>query len=276
MPHGVSLILPVGAGVEHLRVTLESLRGQSVTAETIAVVTTDQREATRRAAPELDAIVDLDASRWTLGRALNSGSATATSPVHATIAMGRRLPRADWLERLRAHFDRPDVMAASGAKRDRQLNLLFEPLELRVNDWSETLSFSTAAGGWRASALARCPFPETAPGAEDRIWAWEALRGGGVLVVDPFLQLQGPPLRSPTAWSIFERTAADWAGLVSFGTPVTAPTTLRDALAEWWTDIEEESATPALVQRLNYFRLARALGRWAGGRRARRFRRDSP
>jgi hypothetical protein len=266
-PPVVSLILPVGAEVRHLRPTLDSLRGQSVTAETVAVVTTDQRETARRVAPEIDVIADVAGMRWTHGRALNAGSAAATAPIHATVAPGRELPRNDWLERLLAHHRRDEVAGASGARRDREQRLLFEPQDLRAADWTERLSFSTAAGGWRATAWAQCRFPESVAGAEDRIWAWEVLRHGGVLVVDPFLQLEGPPDHPPHAWSIFRHTAADWSGLVTSGAPVNAPT-LHEALGTWWNEVDASSATPATLQRLNYFRLARALGRWVGGRRS--------
>jgi hypothetical protein len=228
---------------------------------------TDRREMARRVAPEVDVIADVARTRWSPGRALNAGCAVATKPIHATVAPGRELPRHDWLERLLAHHRRDDVAGASGARRDREQRLLFEPQDLRAGDWSEGLSFSTAAGGWRATAWAQCHFPETVAGAEDRIWAWEVLRYGGVLVVDPFLQLEGPPLHPPRAWSIFRRTAADWSGLVSSGAPVHAPS-LHEALGMWWNEVDARSASPAALQRLNYFRLARALGRWVGGRRS--------
>ena len=105
------------------------------------------------------------------------------------------------------------------------------------------------------------------PAATDRIWAWQVLRRGGVIVLDPFLALSGPPLRPPTAWSIFRGSAAEWRSLLSAGAPVTAPT-MSEALASWWGEVDSGSATPAALQRLNYFRLARAVGRWVGGRAA--------
>jgi hypothetical protein len=263
----VSLILPVRAEPGRLRRTLDSLRAPHVRHEIVAVVTTDQREPTRRIAPEVDVVVDLAPKLWTPGRALNAGCTVASAPIHATIAPGGEVPRSDWLERIIAHHLRPEVVGASGARRDRERGLLFEPRDLRVGDWSESLSFSTAASGWRAATWKAHPFPETVA-AEDRIWAWRVLRDGGVLVVDPFLQLEGPPLHRPTTWSIFRRTADDWAGLISAGTPVAAPS-FRDTLRAWWNEIDTESATPAALQRLNYYRWARSLGRWVGARRAR-------
>lgn len=257
-----------------MRPTLDSLRGQSVRAEIVAVVAPDQRRAARAVAPEIDRLVDVAAALSTRGRALNAGCAAASAPIHATVAPGRALPRADWLERVLAHHRREDVAGASGARRDRDQRLLLEPQDVHVADWSESWGFSIAAGGWRATAWQRCAFPDTVAGAEDRIWAWNVLQEGAVLVVDPFLQLDGPPIHPPRAWSIFRRTADDWASLVSAGAPVNAPS-LREAMGEWWNEVNANSATPGGLQRLNYFRLARALGRWVGGRRATRDSRPS-
>jgi hypothetical protein len=266
----ISLILPAGARPERLGATIDSLRGQSVTPEVIAVVTSDRRDAARRAAPSIDAVVDISTERWTLGRALNAGSAAASARIHSTIEPGYEVPREDWLERILAHHGRDELAGVSGARRDRDQRLLFEPQDLRAGSWSERLSFSTRAAGWRAAAWSRCPFPEAVPGAEDQIWAWRILRAGGVLVVDPFLQLDGPPLDPPSTWSIFRRTADQWTGLVSAETPVTAPS-FGETVRSWWSDVDAASATPSALQRLNYYRLARALGRWTGGRRGRSF-----
>jgi hypothetical protein len=269
----VSLILPVGAETRALRPALDSARAQSVAAEIVAVVTSEQRKTARRIGPEIDVLVDIAAADWTPGRALNAGCSVATAPIHATVAPGRELPRADWVERLLNHLRRDNVAAASGARRDRAQRLLLEPQDVRAGEWSETFSFSTSAGGWRATAWAGCRFPETVAGAEDRIWAWEILRTGAVLVVDPFLQLEGEPIHPPRAWAIFRRTADDWEGLVSAGAPVAAPS-FGEAVRAWWNEVDDGSATPAALQRLNYFHLARALGRWAGGRRAVHVRRS--
>jgi glycosyl transferase family 2 len=264
----ISLILPAGAKAERLGPTIGSLRGQSVAPEVIAVVTSHRQAAAKRFAPSIDAIVDIGAERWTPGGALNAGSAAATAPIHATIEPGRELPRSDWLERILAHHRRDEVAAVSGARRDREQQLLFEPRDLRACDWSERLSFSIKAAGWRATAWSTRPFPEDVAGAEDRIWAWWVLRDGGVLVVDPFLQLDGPPLDPPSTWSIFRSTADEWTGLVSAGMPVSAPS-FGGTVRSWWSEIDAGSATPGALQRLNYYRLARALGRWVGGRRGR-------
>jgi hypothetical protein len=265
----ISIILTSRREPHRLRPTLDSVLAQQVTAEIVGVVTPQDRNATRAIAPEIDVLVELDMAEWTPGRALNAGAAAATAPVHATVRAGRELPRADWLERILAHHRRPEVAGASGARLDRQGRLLLEARDVRAADWTPTWAFSTAAGGWRAATWACRPFHEAAPAAEDQIWAWHVLRRGLVLVVDPLLQLEGPPDEPPRASSILRRTAEHWDSLVSAGAPVTAPS-VRQALAGWWEEIDCESATPAALQRLNYFRLARALGRWVGGRRARR------
>jgi hypothetical protein len=157
------------------------------------------------------------------------------------------------------------VVAACGARIDADGTGLLRTRTLVAPEWEPRWGFSTSAAGWKADVWARQPFEDDVPAAADRIWAWRILRRGGVIVVDPFLALSGPPLRRPTALSIFQRSAADWRSFVIAGVPVPAPS-LREALASWWDEVDVNSVTPAALQRLNYYRLARALGSWAGGR----------
>jgi hypothetical protein len=268
----ISVILASTADAERFRPTVDSVLQQSLDAEIIGVVPFETRDALRDLLPEIAIAVGVRAADWTRGRALNAGAGAASAPIHATVDVGRALPRVDWLERVIAHHRRPEVVGASGARYDQERRPLVEARDVRAADWTPEWCFSASAAGWRATAWASCPFPAGTTAAEDRIWAWWVLRDGSRLVVDPFLQLEGRPDNRPTARSIMRATAADWHGLVSAGTPVSAPS-LRDALASWWNEVDSGSATPAALQRLNYYRLSRALGRWAGGRRALRRRR---
>jgi hypothetical protein len=265
----VSLVLPMRGDLQRVRPTLDSIAEQSGTVQIVGVVAPQDHDVARVVAPEIDVMVELDTARWTPGRALNAGAAAAAAPILATVRMGRRLPRADWLERMLAHLRRPEVAGASGARLAPEGGPLLEARDVGSADWTVNWGFSTAAAGWRAADWAHRPFFEEAAAGEDRIWACEVLRSGRVLVVDPFLQVEGAPDERPAAWSILRRTSDEWAGLVTAGTPVAAPS-LRQALGEWWGDVDGASATPAALQRLNYYRLARALGRWTGGRRAQR------
>jgi hypothetical protein len=257
----VSVLLLLPEEPQRLSATLRSIRAQTVAAEVVLVCPSDERPTTA----EVDRLVDVPAREWTFGRALNAGATVARAPVHATVVAGRELPRADWLERVLAHHERPDVAGASGARFDRDRRVLLEPRDVRAPEWSPTWGFSAAAAGWRASTWARHPFPDTAPA--DQIWGWDVLRNGLVLVVDPFLQLEGSPPYAVNGWSIFRRTAEEWSGLLAAGAPVIAPS-FREALEAWWRHVDTGVAAPAALQRVNYFRLARELGRWAGGRRA--------
>jgi hypothetical protein len=257
----ISVILLPAEDQRPLSPTLESIRAQTVAAELIAVVPS----GARLAPAAVDAVVEVPPLEWTTGRALNAGAAAAHAPVHATVAAGRELPRADWLERVLHHHRRPEVAGVSGARVGPDRGVLLQPRDVRAVEWSPTWGFSAAAGGWRAAAWTRCPFPETAPA--DRIWGWRVVRDGAILVVDPFLNLEGPPPYPIDARSIFRRTADEWAGLLAAGAPVTAPS-LREAIGAWWRHVDTGVAAPPPLQRLNYFRLARELGRWAGGRRA--------
>jgi hypothetical protein len=86
-------------------------------------------------------------------------------------------------------------------------------------------------------------------------------------VVDPFLAPREPGRRSHTL-GIFRRSAMEWRALILAGTPVEAPT-LAQTLRSWRRDVHPSSPTPAIMQRMNYFRMARLAGRWVGGRLAR-------
>jgi hypothetical protein len=263
----ISVILAEPRYPQRLGLSLQSVRRQTIQAEVIGVVPSDQR-AVLEDTLGMDALVEVEASRWTPGGALNAGAAAATAPVHATVIAGHELPRDDWSVRLLAHLQRSDVDAACGLAVDADRTPLRRPRTIAAADWQPCWGFSTCAAGWKSEVWSRQPFDQEVPAATDPIWARQILCRGGLIVLDPFLALVGPPLRPPTAWSIFQRSAAEWRSLLSAGAPVTAPT-LAEALESWWGDVNPGSATPTALQRLNYFRLARALGRWVGGRAAR-------
>lgn len=264
----ISVILAEPQYPQRLGLSLRSVRRQTIEAEIVCVVPPEQRAAVLEHTSGLDVLVEVETSRWTPGRALNAGAAAATAPVHATVMAGHELPRDDWSVRLLAHLRRFDVDAACGSVVDADRTPLRRPRTIGAPDWEPLWGFCMAAAGWKAEVWANQPFDDEVPAATDRIWARQILRRGGLIVLDPFLALRGPPLRSPTAWSIFRGSAAEWRSLVSAGAPVSAPT-LSEALESWWREVDAGSATPAALQRLNYFRLARALGRWVGGRAAR-------
>jgi Glycosyl transferase family 2 len=265
------MIVPIEAEPDDLAATVASIRAQTVPVRLVAV-SIRERRVVQAMATHADELIDLPRSRWTSGRALNLAASMADTPLLATVRAGLVLPRPDWVERVVAHLERPGVAGVAGAALDALGNPLLDPRTLRAEDWSPDCGFSTNAAAWRADVWSRHPFPENVPAAEGPIWARGVLQANGVLVLDPFLAAGHAPGWRPSARAILRQAADERASLVAAGAPVDAPS-LPGALRLWWRRVDPDSGVPPILQRLNYYTLARELGHWAGGRRARRDRR---
>lgn len=252
-----------GAG---LRATAASVRGQTLPAQLVAVATT--AAAAAQAQPYAERVLRVRSTPATRGQVLNAAARAVEAPLQASVACGAVLPRADWLERLARHFERPEVVGVSGMLQRHDGTPLLEACELRRRTWSADWGFSNLASAWRRETWARHRFNEQMLAGEDGEWAWRILDYGGVLVIDPFVAVELPRRPRTHAWSILRRSASEWQGLVTAGAPVDA-VTARSAVRSWWIDVDTASPTPAQLQRLNYFRVARIAGRWLGARQAR-------
>jgi rhamnosyltransferase len=246
---------------------LKLLAGQNVEPETI-VVDSGSRDQTRSIAAGLGArVIELPASEFTFGRALNVGAAAASGELLAAVSADAFVPDPGWLGRLSAWFADEQVACASGDRWSYDASPLRRPvrqdaaLAQRFPRWG----YSNAAGGFRASLWRRRPFREDLPGCEDQEWARYWLGEGRVCVIDPGLVVDHDHTHDPLA-RIYRRARREAEGFAMFlGDGVES-----GLLKEWWADDPYYASRARAL--LSHRRAARLLGTSAGRRRARRRR----
>ncbi len=253
------------AGV--LRRAVESVRAQTVAAE-IVVVDSGSRDGTLELARELaDAVVELPPGSFSYGRALNVGADTAAAPVHVALSAHCWLPRRDWLERALAHYEDPDVAAATGGRNDPAGAPIDGPYVLRSRDdvrpW---FGFSNHGSSWRAATWAGFRFDERLEASEDREWMWRVVGERRRFVFDPALVVEPSRVRSPTPWHLFAKTRREVRALGAIG--ALEPVTGREALRQWWSELPTSGRLPRPLYRAHPYRSARLAGRWLGSRDA--------
>jgi rhamnosyltransferase len=209
-------------------------------------------------------LIEIAASEFTFGRALNLGTAAARAPV--TIALSAHAyPRDEgWAERLLEVFDDERIACASGADNDpfgKPLHgLLTQDIELARR--RPLYGYSNGAGGYRTELWARRPFREDMPGTEDKEWAWHWLTEGWLVGFAARLSVDHDHSRDPIR-DVFRRAHREWTG---FGMYLDLPDyPLRRVVRDWWSEDLGESSDH-LRARANPWRVARLLGKYAACR----------
>jgi rhamnosyltransferase len=249
--------------------TLELLRAQTIEPEIVAVVDSRSRDRTREIAGRLcDELIDIPASEFSYGRALNVGARAASAPFHFALSAHCFCERRDWLERSLAHYERPDVAATNGIQGFPDFSPVREPFYQNATHahahpfWG----FSNHASSWRAAVWEEFRFDERIDYAEDREWSWRVLDAGWVIAFDPELWVDISHMWRSSP-EFFRRELRAGRAIATFAS--LPPYQLRDALHEWWTGIPQDRR-PQLYHRLNYRRAAGLAGKYAGLRCTRR------
>jgi rhamnosyltransferase len=250
---------------------LELLRGQRIDGRPpeLIVVDSGSRDATAEIARRHGAkVIELPASAFSFGGALNLGCANARGEILVALS-AHAFPRDElWLGRLAAEFGDRLIACACGDAYGPDGSPLTAPvrqdlaLATRRPEWG----FSNAAGAVRADLWRRRPFRADLPGGEDKEWAWHWLAQGYACVVDPALTVEHDHTHDPVA-AIYARARREWEGFATFLVAEQAYA-LSDLAAQWWSD-QRFYDSPARA-RLSHRRAARLLGGYAGRRRARR------
>ena len=215
---------------------------------------------------QVSELIEIPASEFTFGRALNLGAEVARAPVIVALS-AHAFPIGDaYLARMIAHFEDDRVACATGADRRPDGSPLGElviqdhALARRHPLWG----YSNAAGGFRADLWRSRPFREDLPGTEDKEWSWHWLQEGLVTVLDPALEVDHSHGRDPLRDCYF-RARREWEGYAAY--LELEPLTPLDVVKTWWCD-QETYATPWRARR-NPWRAAALAGQWAGRRRGR-------
>jgi rhamnosyltransferase len=211
-------------------------------------------------------LIEIPASSFTFGRALNLGAEVASSPLIVALS-AHAFPREDgYLARMAAHFTDERVACVTGAREDPDRAPLTAPLaqDLALAKANPFWGYSNAAGGFRADLWRKRPFREDLPGTEDKEWAWYWQQRGRVAIVDPALDVDHEHGRDPLG-DCYRRARREWEGYAAYLD--LDPLTPRGLLATWWSD--QGFHASRWRARRDPWRAAALLGEWAGRRRGR-------
>ena len=212
-------------------------------------------------------LIEIPASSFTFGGALNTGCEAASGPLIVALS-AHGFPRDErWAERMVSAFDDERVACASGDDRGPDGSPLREQM---LQDTAHAGRFpfwgySNAAGGFRADLWRERPWRTDMPGTEDKEWAWHWLERGWLTRIDPALSVDHDHSHDALR-ATYLRSFREWIG---FGMYLDLPAfSVGAAFRRWWSERDgHETATRA---RLSPWRAARLGGEWAGRRRTSR------
>jgi glycosyltransferase involved in cell wall biosynthesis len=234
----------------------------------VIVVDSGSRDGTAEIARERGArLLSIAASEFSFGGALNLGAANARGELLVALSAHAFAPDEQWLARLAAAFEDPQVACASGDRYRPD----GEPLTERIVQDAELAraspgwGYSNGGGAFRASLWRRRPFRADLPGCEDREWALYWLEHGYRCVVDPGLVVDHDHTHDSLP-AIYRRARREAEGLALFADGL-GDRRHGGLISEWWSD--RRFYRSALRARLSHRRAARLLGEHAGRRRAR-------
>jgi rhamnosyltransferase len=244
--------------------TLEICASQTVDAELIVVDSgsTDETVAIARRAGAR--VIEIPASAFTYGYALNVGCEAATADVVVALSAHAFPPDERWLERMLAWFEDPAVacvygepLGPDGARLDGS-RVQDRELAERFPYWG----YSNSAGGFRRELWEQRPFREDMPFTEDKEWAWFWLMEGRTCVMDPSLEVDHSTHSDDPLPVVYSRKRKEWEGFAMY-LPVER-SSLGATLVHWW---RETDVWPSHFRaRLSPRRAAELAGRYVGQR----------
>jgi rhamnosyltransferase len=232
--------------------------------ETIFVDGGSQDRSASVAAGHGATVVTIAPAEFSFGGALNRGAERAGGELLVALSAHAHPRDSDWLARLVAALDAPDIACAAGddygPDGERLARAIRQDAALarRRPEWG----YANGAGGFRAGLWRERPFREDLPACEDKEWALHWLDRGYVCVVDPGLAVDHDHSHD-SLQQIFTRARRESDGYARFLGPRSYAA--RDLARDWWRDTRwYDSAARA---RLSPRRAARLLGAYAGRRR---------
>jgi len=250
--------------------TLSLLRAQTVQPEIIVVDSGSSDGTVEIAKRWCDRLVEIEPWEFSYGRGLNIGARAASAPFHFAVSAHCFPERRDWIERSLAHYRDERVAATCGSDYFADRTPITAPF---FQDAAHARSdphwgFSNHASGWRASVWEQFPFDEELDYAEDREWAIRVTAAGWLIVIDPALFVDISHIWRPGARGFYSRHKRGRVAIAQFAQ--SPPYRIRDAVAEWWSDIPDDGHSAMFHRAFNHYRVAGMLGKYVGDREARR------
>jgi rhamnosyltransferase len=250
--------------------TLEGLRAQTVPVEIVVVDSGSSDTTIEIAQRYCDRLIQIPASEFSFGRALNIGARAARSPVHFAVSAHCVPGDPVWVERSLSHYERPEVAGTSGygpPGPHGQTGVVLQGFaELRAHPY---WGYSNTAGSWRAEVWERFQFDEAIETAEDREWSWRVLETGYVIAMDPALEVASDHRRSAGLRHFYHRHRRETEVIARFA--ANRPYSIGAAVRDWWRAQGTDGRSAARV-RSSPWHIAATLGRYTGERAAWRSR----
>ena len=249
---------------------LTRIRDQTIATEIIVVDSGSHDETLQIARNHADCVVEIAPASFTFGYALNVGAAIARAPIHFAISSHAFPPDNRWIERSLSKYDRPDVVATSGAPTypgspEPLLGTFYQTLTIAQDHPSWGLSNTGAS--WRADIWTSFRFDETLDACEDKEWGLRVLAAGGTIAIDSALLVTDGHRRAHGIRQLHRRVRREFEAIGSFAPP--ARFTARDAIHQWATDVPSHAPYRGWRRRLNYYRVIELLAKYQGLREAR-------
>jgi rhamnosyltransferase len=259
--------------------TLAAVSNQSATPDEIIIVDSGSKDRTLHIASQFKTdIIEIDASHFTYGGALNVGFARAESDILVSLSADAKPVDTEWLQRLIAPFKDPRVAGVYGRQIPRPGTVLPERRDMlkcygtKRLDKSDDYFFSNVNSAVRREVWEKVRFDETVRCAEDWGWAKRVQELGHIIHYEPDAAVSHSHNYS---FVHIYRRAAD----VAFGA-ATLDSTLRMNLTNVLGEVIKETARDvrfgmgigrwfACFFPVMY-RIASALGRYEGLRKGRR------
>ena len=206
-------------------------------------------------------LVEIPASSFTYGGALNTGCELAGGPLIVALSAHAFPPHDRWLERMVGAFGDDTIACAVGYDTapdgGRLEDAIVQDLELarRNPRWG----YSNASGGFRAELWRERPFRDDMPASEDKEWALHWLERGWRCLVDPALGVRHDHGGESAALT-YQRAFREWASLPMYAD--VEPYPLAAAAREWWRG--DPAWESRLRARISWRRSAKLAGKYRG------------
>lgn len=249
--------------------TLELLERQTVRPEVVVVDSGSTDGSTDIVRAHDAKLVQIPATSFTFGGALNTGAEHATAEVVVALS-AHAFPKDDgWLQRMLDAMADPDVACASGQSAAPDGAPLDHDVvqDLALARAYPLWGYSSHAGAFRRSLWTQRGFRTDMTASEDKEWAWHWLERGHKVVLGPGLTVEHSHVGDP-AHAQFDRALREWSWAGAFAE--VPPQGVGELAARWWRDRERYPSHARA--RLSPKRLARLTGEFAGRRLARRRR----
>lgn len=236
--------------------TLLSVRAQTVESEIVVVDSGSTDGTLEIAARYADRVVEIPASSFTYGGALNTGAETAAGDIHFALS-AHCWPYSDrWIERSLQMYDREDVAGTNSAARTPTGVTIDDVYHQTARDALEHgwWGFSNHGSSWRATVRRELPFRTDLAAAEDKEWSWRALAAGWTIAYSPGLSVSSHHRREAGLVSLARRMEKERTAMLGLG--AIRPRSLGQSLRLWWQVEPVEGGRPTLVRRASPWRLA--------------------